>query len=355
MQVNYIFLVLICLFYFSCSEKDHKTSNIGQVSLKYNDSKRSRPLDVEIWFPTHYSISTKRIEELKVREEKSLFKILPTIPNAKIIDDKLPLLIVSHGTGGNRFSLTWFIEKMVHKGYIVVSLGHYGNTTFNKLPREFVKWWERAIDVQFVLDRILENPKFKNHIDHEKIGGAGFSLGGYTNIALAGGLVDRTYHPGDDINKKRELPPEFPKTDEVIDFQNDSLIVHSYETYKNKVKDHRMKAFFVMAPAIGFGFHSKEQMRAIDKPVFIVAGKGDTNTPIQHNALNYHELIISSELHLFNEHVNHYVFLNESTEFGKKVAPKITIDHEKIDRKEIHDKVVEMALDFFDKHLKHQK
>ena len=281
-----------------------------------------------------------------MENEREIFKTIKTIQNATIPNQKFPLLLVSHGTGGNRFSLTWFIERMVKEGYVVVSLDHYGNSTFNKIPREFVKWWERAIDVQYVLTKILDDKRIGKKIDVSRIGGVGFSLGGYTNIALAGGYVDRTVGKNEKSDD-REMPPEFPKTDEKMDFENDSLIASSYNTYGNRVKDDRIKAFFVMAPAIGFGFHSKAQTKKITAPIFIVAGKGDTNTPIQNNALKYHELIKTSQLHLFDGEVGHYVFLNEPTEFGKEVAPEITIDKPTVNRKEIHEKTLALALDFF--------
>ncbi|CAM1341919.1 alpha/beta hydrolase family protein [Tenacibaculum amylolyticum] len=337
--------IITCI---SCSKKETQHYQIGQQSVTFTDITRNRPLLTEIWYPT----LDKTTQNTSKANKKELFKTISTIPNASIPNKKFPLLIVSHGTGGNRFSLTWFIEKMVQKGYIVVSLDHYGNSTFHKLPREFVKWWERAIDVQFVLTNMLNDQKFATKIDTSKIGGVGFSLGGYTNIALAGGYVDRTIRENESP-EHREMPPEFPKTDEVIDFENDSLIVSSYLKYKDLVKDDRMKAFFVMAPAIGFGFHSKEQTKTIEAPVFIVAGKGDTNTPIQQNALNYHKLIPTSELHLLGEDVDHYIFLNEPTEFGKKVAPQITIDKEGVDRKQIHDEVTALAIDFFEQYLNH--
>lgn len=340
-----ILFALLILGLSSCSENNFVNYNIGQKSYKLTDTERKRPLEMEVWYPTYDE------SKAQTQDKKAIFKTIQSIPDANFVDGKYPLLIVSHGTGGNRFSLTWMIEKMVKKGYVVVSLGHYGNTTFNKVPREFVKWWERAIDIQFVLDRILENKDLKNYIDEEKIGGIGFSLGGYTQIALAGGLVDRTYHEGDRENKKRELPPEFPKTEEVIDFQNDSLILASYEKYKDRVKDNRIKAFLVMAPGIGFGFHSKEQTKNINAPLLIIAGKGDTNTPIAFNALNYHKLIPSSSLHLLGDNADHYVFLNEATEFGKEVAPHITVDNEGVDRKQIHDEVSELAIQFFKEHL----
>ncbi len=345
MQKTLIILLVITLC-ISCAQKEEKTYNIGQKSLTLVDESRDRPLLTEIWYPTF----DQPKETVPKENQKQIFKPITTIQGAAIADQKFPLLLVSHGTGGNRFSLTWFIEKMVKEGYVVVSLDHYGNSTFNKIPREFVKWWERPIDVQFVLTYILEDPEIGTKIDPSKIGGVGFSLGGYTNIALAGGYVDRTIRESENPDD-RAMPAEFPKTDEIIDFENDSLIVSSYHTYKDHVKDERIKAFFVMAPAIGFGFHSKEQTNKITAPVFIVAGKGDTNTNVERNAINYHNLIETSKLHLYNEHVDHYVFLNEATPFGKEIMPAITIDHPEVNRKEIHKQTLTMALEFFEKHL----
>ncbi|OJJ15509.1 hypothetical protein BKI52_37110 [marine bacterium AO1-C] len=318
---------------------------IGQKSIKYVDQSRKRPLLTEIWYPTN--LAPKR--QIIKKNSKALFKPLNTTKDAPLAKGNFPLLLMSHGTGGNRFSLTWMIEKLVEQGYIVVSLDHYGNNTFHKLPREFVKWWERAIDIQFVLTQMLQDPTFGNQIDQKRIGGVGFSLGGYTNIALAGGYVDRAHHTGE---KGREMPPEFPKTDEKIDFDTDTHIVNSYKKYKDKVKDERIKAFFVMAPAIGFGFHSPKQTKEITAPILIVAGRGDTNTPIKGNAQVYHRLISTSTLHLLGNKVNHYIFLNEATPFGKKVAPAITIDLPGVDRNAIHGQVSQMAIDFFAKHLK---
>lgn len=340
-----IILVAISLF-ISCTQEKEKTFAIGQKSVTFIDESRSRPLLTEIWYPTLDTLTKKEPKE----NQKMLFKTIETIPNATIPNEKFPLLLISHGTGGNRFSLTWFIERMVKEGYIVVSLDHYGNSTFNKIPREFVKWWERAIDVQFVLTNILNDNEIGTKVDSSKIGGVGFSLGGYTNIALAGGYVDRTIRENEKA-EDREMPAEFPKTDEIIDFENDSLIVSSYNKYKSQVKEDRIKAFFVMAPAIGFGFHSKEQTGKITAPIFIVAGKGDTNTPIENNAKIYHSLIKTSKIHLFDKNVGHYVFLNEPTEFGKEVAPEITIDKPAVDRKEIHEKTLGLALDFFKNEL----
>ncbi|WP_299254865.1 hypothetical protein [uncultured Aquimarina sp.] len=343
---KYLILIAALIFCISCFSQKETEFRIGQKSITYVDESRNRPLETEIWYPT-YDLLTK---DDTVSEQKELFETIETIPNASIANKKFPLLLISHGTGGNRFSLTWFVQRMVKEGYIVVSVDHFGNSTFNKIPREFVKWWERAIDIKYVLTEVLNHKGIGIKIDTSKIGGVGFSLGGYTNIALAGGYVDRSPR-GNQKENGRELPAEFPKTDEIIDLENDSLIVSSYQKYKNQVKDDRVKAFFVMAPAIGFGFHSQEQTKKITAPIFIIAGKGDTNTLIEYNALNYHSLIKSSQIHLFDENVDHYVFLNEATEFGKQIIPALTIDHPNVNRKEIHEKTLGLAIAFFKQNL----
>ncbi|PRX54433.1 alpha/beta hydrolase family protein [Flagellimonas meridianipacifica] len=345
MKITPVALMAVVFFVLAAKPKE-KLFHIGQKSVTYVDETRNRPLLTEIWYPT----LERPTETVPKGNQKELFKTIQTVRDASTADGKFPLLLVSHGTGGNRFSLTWFVEKMVKEGYIVVSLDHYGNSTFNKIPREFVKWWERAIDVQYVLTQILKDKEIGAKVDTSKIGGVGFSLGGYTNIALAGGYVDRTIRENQS-SEDRQMPPEFPETDEIIDFEKDSLIVSSYKKYKDKVKDGRIKAFFVMAPAVGFGFYSKNQTEKITAPLYIVAGKGDRNTPIRSNALNYHNLIASSKLHLYDENVGHYVFLNEPTEFGKQVAPAITMDHPEVDRREIHEKTLELALAFFEEYL----
>ncbi len=340
---NQIIFALCLIVFISFSCQANTDYHIGQKSITYVDESRNRPLVTEIWYPTQDALK----ESSNLNKERLPFKEIKTVPNAGIPDKKFPLLLVSHGTGGNRFSLTWFVEKMVKEGYIVVSVDHYGNTSFNKIPREFVKWWERAIDIKYVLDNVISDKSIGSHIDTSRIGGVGFSLGGYTNIALAGGYVDRD--SGETVG--RETPPEFPKSEETIDFKTDSLIIASYKKYKDKVKDERIKAFFVMAPAIGFGFQSEEQTKSITAPIFIVAGKGDTNTPIKYNAEKYHRLIQTSTLHLFGDKVNHYVFLNEGTEFGKQILSELTVDDPSVDRKEIHEKTIKLAQDFFQRTL----
>lgn len=319
-----------------------KNYEVGQRTLHLADPSRGREWAVEVWYPT--TVEPPPI--VAGAAARQIFKPWRVAPEAPIAEGRFPLLVFSHGTGGDRHALAWLMEQMVQQGYVGVSLDHYGNNHSHKIPREFLKWWERAIDVQFVLTEILADSAWSPHIDPTRIGGVGHSLGGYTMIALAGGQVDRL-PPG----LPNTLPPEFPETDEPIDYATDPEIVASYQRWNDQVKDERFHAFFVMAPAIGFGFHREEHTADIDRPISIVCGEGDGETPAESNAVNFHRRIPTSELHLFPAPVGHYVFLNEATELGRQVAPFICVDPPGVDRAKIHAETAARAIPFFEQSL----
>ena len=85
--------------------------------------------------------------------------------------------------------MIWLAYHLASRGYIAAAVDHHGNTTAEK--QQFAQGatlvWERPKDPSVVLDKLLTDPQFGSHIDADRIGAAGFSLGGYTVIALAGG------------------------------------------------------------------------------------------------------------------------------------------------------------------------
>lgn len=102
-----------------------------------------------------------------------------------------PLVLLSHGTGGNRFSLAWLAIALVKQGYMVIAPDHWGNTFDNKIPEYFVRYWDRPLDVRFLLSQIFADENLCKYIDHEKIGALGFSFGGNAVLALAGDKQNR--------------------------------------------------------------------------------------------------------------------------------------------------------------------
>lgn len=120
--------------------------------------------------------------------------------------------MLSHGTGGGRLTMERLAQGLAKSGFIVAAVDHWGNTFDNKIAIEFVKPWERPLDISFALTSLLRDHTMKDLIDQKRIGSIGFSFGGYAVIALAGGEVDlsmlRNYYKT--IGKKSLRYPNTP-------------------------------------------------------------------------------------------------------------------------------------------------
>ncbi len=103
---------------------------------------------------------------------------------------RFPLVLVSHGAGGNAGQFGWIASRLAELGFVVVLPNHPGTTTGNASAKAAVRVWERPADISAVLDEITGNPDAYPYIDVTRIAMLGFSAGGYTAMAIAGARVD---------------------------------------------------------------------------------------------------------------------------------------------------------------------
>ena len=340
---------LIFLFLIQCHLVDTQIKaideiNIGQTTLKYFDEKRDRPMIIEMWYPT--------IDSLKVSDKNySPFLKEFTVRDAKFPLKKYPLILISHGNGGNRLSLEWLSHILVKNGYVVAAVDHWGNTFDNAIAIEFVKPWERPIDISFSLNMLLDYPEINSIIDNNKIGVIGFSYGGYTALALAGAELDyelllQFYNTPEGKLEINSIP-EFPNLWKEL--QNPKLI-KMMQNIPN-VQDKRIKAVFAISPGTARGFNERRQFKNVEIPVFITGSAADNITPVISYARKYHNLIPHSEYYEFGGMVGHYVMLAEASDHIKKQNPIPFKDHPSVDRHEVHIKVSELVVSFFNKKL----
>jgi predicted dienelactone hydrolase len=307
------------------------------------DTSRNRPLKTEIWYPTQDTTGTNVAEDYP-------FKLPRTSQNAVIAPGKFPLILLSHGTGGNRISQMWLACELVGSGYIVASVDHFGNTLDNKIPENFVRIWDRPLDLSFLLDHLLSDSTWAISIDSNKIGMAGFSLGGYTGIALAGGEADfgllrrfaETQQGASEFNV-----PELGDVSYLITRD----LVNEGNRKSSDLKDERISAFAFMAPALGAAFRSKEQLASVQAPLLIIGAANDKRTPIENNARHYHQLVDHSEYHELEGEIGHYIFMNEARGWLKRDAKQIFMDANGVNRERIHERVSKKITVFFDEHL----
>jgi predicted dienelactone hydrolase len=271
---------------------------------------------------------------------------------------KFPMIVLSHGTGGSALQMAWLGTVLAAHGYIAVAVNHPGNNaTEDYTAQGFSTWWERARDLSMVIDSMLADPAFGGHIESNRIGAAGFSLGGYTMIEIAGGITDveayKQFCASPHADAICKSPPEFPTLVEdfkklsATDAEFQAALRHAGDSYR----DARVRAVFAIAPALGPAF-SAASLAKIDIPVDIVAGQADANAPIASNAKYFAANITGAKLTIFPGNVAHYVFLDSCTETGRKTLPNICIDGEGVDRDAIHAKTAALAVEFFNASLK---
>ncbi len=337
-------LVTGLIIFISCTDQlfGQVENTVGQRTFSFEDKGRNRKLITEVWYPSHAK---------PVAEQSSPFIRIPTARNASISPGTFPLILFSHGTGGGRLTVEWFCAGLASRGFIVAAVDHFGNTFDNPIPIEFVKFWERPQDIRFILDQLLSTSEISSSIDLNRIGAAGFSLGGYTAIALAGGKMDYqalvNYSKTESGKKEAEIP-EMPG---LISFLEKPEI---HELFKKAppLKDNRIKSVFVMAPAIGQAFPTGTNLKDVLVPIYIVAAAKDQIAPVKTNAAHYAATIANSKYKVISSDAGHYVFLNEANDGLKNEAPLFFSDPPGVSRKLVHEQVLELAFDHFKKGLK---
>ena len=203
---------------------------------------------------------------------------------------------------------------------------------------------------------MLADPTFMTRIDAQRIGAAGFSLGGYTVIATAGGITSRAHFlefcASAQADASCQPPPEFAdlraKAKALAD--NDEAYRAALAEDSRSYRDVRVRAVFAMAPPLGPAF-LPESLEQIDTPVAIVAGAADAIAPVGSNARSDAAHIPHAELTVFPGNVGHYVFVVNCTETGRAALPAACIDAPGVDRDAIHAGTVRLAEAFFARHL----
>ncbi len=318
---------------------------------------KTHALLVTVWYPAAPNSVEHPIE---IPGMSQLFVVGSAAQDANLASGpvKFPMIVLSHGTGGSAMQMAWLGTALAAQGYIAVAVNHPGNNATEAYTAQgFSTWWERARDLTAVIDSMLADPMFGGHIDSGRIGAAGFSLGGYTMIEVAGGITEpeafKEFCASPRADNICQSPPEFPTLVEDFDklsktdaeFQ--AALRHAGDSYR----DPRVRAVFAMAPALGPAFRPASLAR-IAFPVMVVAGQGDTNVPIASSAKYFAANIPGAKLTIFPGNVAHYVFLDSCTEAGRKTLPLLCTDGEGVDRDAIHANTVALAVEFFKATLK---
>lgn len=153
---------------------------IGFQSSTLPDAKNDRPLEMVVWYP---SASTAKPQLIR---DNAVFVGALAVPDAPPAAGEHPLVVLSHGYGGNWSNQMWLASALAHKGYIVAAVNHPGSTSKDRSPQAAAQLWLRPADLSRAIDAVMAQPEHFGAVAKHQIAAVGHSLGGWTVMETAG-------------------------------------------------------------------------------------------------------------------------------------------------------------------------
>jgi predicted dienelactone hydrolase len=266
------------------------------------------------------------------------------------------LILLSHGFGGTASDLAWLGTALAAQGFIAVAVNHPGNNALEAYTVEgYSLMWLRAVDLGAAIDAVLDDESFGSRIDPARIGAAGHSLGGYTVVAIAGGITDpariQAFCRSPAADALCTPPPETSELRQksLARLSSDPDFRRRYSAAGNTYRDARVRAVFAMAPGLGPVF-TLDSLSQISIPVAIVSGSADEITPPTSGAEALAKAIPHATLKLFPR-AGHFVFFGTCTRTGRVFLRVQCDDPDGTDRNGVHAETIRLALEFFTANL----
>lgn len=306
------------------------------------DDVAPRPVAWTCWYPV--ADGTPVTERRRDGGTRTPFVQVPLARNAELsTTNAWPLVLLSHGTGGSAASLSWLADRLVRAGHVCIGVDHHGNTATEPYRAEgFLCWWERALDLSLVLDRLSEVGSLDGRIDMKRIGVVGFSLGGHTALALMGAVT--SMHRFERWRASTAMaggaaPREFPDLARQLSrLQAESArFRRSWRRHGESLLDPRVARCVALAPAPPVRAFSPESLARISSPVLLLAGEADAEAPYDECALWLSRANPDFVLRSAGEHVGHYTFLPECLAGGEGIEPVLCRDRPGVARAAVHD------------------
>jgi predicted dienelactone hydrolase len=289
------------------------------------------PLVIGIWYPSQ-----------EMPKSLSIGRTMMSVAlDAPVEGRALPLVVISHGTGGSFLDHYDTAIALADAGYIVAAVTHTGDNYADRSRSIFIM--DRPRQISRVIDHMLSSWDGHATIDPARIGMFGFSAGGFTTLASIGGLADFSRiapmcreHPADFVCQMiakagpASLPPPDP----------------------SPVQDHRISAAVVVAPALGFTF-SSNGLKDIKIPVQLWRADDDVILPQPRYAEAVRRALPEVPDYRVVPKAGHFDFLAPCSAALAEVAPSICLSDPGFDRVAFHQIFNTAVVDFLDRSLKH--
>jgi len=294
-----------------------------------------QPLELNIWYPSDAPAISRPL---------GLFQQF-VAADAPISGSQLPLIVISHGTGGGAETHYDTALALAEAGFISVALTHTGDNwrdhAVSFTARNFI---ERPRQLKLTIDYMLTAWPGRDHVAGARIGAFGHSAGGFTVLVAIDGnpelarLAEFCREHSDDWGCQRARAQALARGP--INDPQAGVWVH----------DERVKAAVVAAPAAGYAF-TTAGLAPVTAPVQLWEAENDRIAPNRWSAENVKANLRSSpEVHVVPS-ADHFAFIAPCNTALAERVPEICQDPPGFDRTAFHRDFNAAVVGFFQKQL----
>ncbi len=233
-----------------------QAANAGFMVLSEPRPDGQAPVEVGVWYPT---------------DAKPAFMALGSwghtvAAGAPVVGEHLPLIVMSHGNGGFFGSHADTAQALAEAGFVVAALTHPGDNYRDQSRATAMS--DRPAALSALIGWMLDASPLKTKIDPSRVGAFGFSSGGFTVLAAAGGEPHLARMPthckAHPDNFDCKLTAAHPLPADVVNAK--------------WAHDPRIKAVVSAAPALGFAF-GQDGLKGITVPLQLWKASDDEILP----------------------------------------------------------------------------
>jgi predicted dienelactone hydrolase len=249
----------------------------------------------------------------------------------------LPLVVISHGTGGDFRSHIDTAEALARAGFVAAAVTHPGDNWRDNSQAFAV--WQRPHHLSLAIDHLLEQWSGRRRVDPKRIGAFGFSAGGFTVLVAAGGEPDLSRLAGHCRANPRFFDCGIAAN---APFQLARFISWS--------RDARLRAIAVAAPALGFTF-DPQGLRRVTLPVQLWRAEQDQVLPHPFYAEPVRRSLPAAPEYRVVPQAGHFDFLGTCGQEATALRPHLCSSAPGFNRAAFHVRMNEELIRFFRKHL----
>ncbi len=281
------------------------------IDDRYDPNDREEPIPATVWYPALNPNGLAEETTYTWDDDLTLDgqALLDAAPDAS--GGPYPLVIFSHGLGGLRFQSRFYTEHLASYGFVVIAIDHPGSTYASlrgassasdfDISAMLTNYGYRPLDVLRALNHAywLSAPEgpLEGLIDTSRTAVTGHSFGGYTALAAAGARLD--FGAYNDWCTDPEALVFDPSASPVLTaapataglggtscflrlMGGQIAMTRGLEAIPDGLwpatTDPRIQAVIALAPW-NVPIFGPEGIAAIDIPIMVQVGSGDTTTP----------------------------------------------------------------------------